>query len=475
MTGDIYQQNLEALRTKRPALAERIEAARPDPNRYRLIKTPGGVHSLEFIDDNGKPVLWHSRHDPLREVQRELSAVDRSRVYIPILGGFGLGYTLKMLWNNFRDDFFDAIVIEPDVNIFRLAMQSTPMNEALADPRLHVHLGTDINEWTELVCKLIPSIMSCAPQYLSHSPSQTVNASFFQSALDVLNQRIQLTQAEFDLLTRNGPRIQENMWRNLKSAAASIRLNDLRRRLNGKPAVVAAAGPSLDKNIAQLRGLEDSIAIIAVDTAYRTFVKNGIHPHIVVTTDPTELNAKHFEGLSPAPHTILAFDPEVYSEIPDRWPHRKLFLNLEKTALTRWFENEFGPYGYLPKGGSVGHTAFYLAREMGADPITFIGLDLAFDPQGGKTHASESALHRSYGSIPQGINSASLGPRYGAGPMRESIVWVNGVCGNPVPTSKIMVIYIHQFCRGIRSHDSQDRRRDRRRRPIAGNGISAAS
>ncbi len=445
MESGVFQQNMAVLRSTRPAVAAMVEAACPDPKRYRLTVSSAGFPILEYIQENGRPLLWHSRYEPQREAEHELSVLDRNQIYFPLLGGMGLGYSLRELWDNHRSEFFDAVILEPDVNAFRLAMENIRLDDIFADPRLHVHLGTGLPEWMEMVKQLIPSLMSCTLRYLPHRPTQTVHAAYFQAAISILQQRIQLAQAEFDLLIRSGLQIQQNMWLNLPSIASSIPLNGAHGLLQGKPAVVIAAGPSLDKNVDHLRGMEDSLALIAVDTAFRTLQQRGIVPHVVVTTDPTELNARHFEGVSPDPRTILAFDPEVHHAIPAAWPFRKMFLNLEKAAFTRWIESALGPFGYLPKGGSVGHTAFYLARELGADPILFAGLDLAFDPYGGATHTTGSALYRTYDTIPQGAASALLGSRMGAGPMQESIVWVPGAMGGSVPTSRVMALYIQQF------------------------------
>ncbi|MGC9327567.1 MAG: hypothetical protein ACP5I1_08030, partial [Candidatus Hinthialibacter sp.] len=217
-----FEQNLAALASTRPALASAVEAAHPDPNQYRLIPTQSGLPSLEWIQDGGEVLLWHSRYDPMREIQRELSAIDHSRIYLPLLGGVGLGYSLRALWQNYRGEFFDAIVLEPDPAMFRLALQTIPLDDVLADPRLHIHLGGDLNAWMELVRKLIPSIMSCALQFLPHRPSQKRHPQFFQSALDALRRRIQFTEAEFDLLIRNGSRIQKNLWENLPGVLSSF-------------------------------------------------------------------------------------------------------------------------------------------------------------------------------------------------------------------------------------------------------------
>jgi hypothetical protein len=265
----------------------------------------------------------------------------------------------------------------------------------------------------------------------------------------LLDARIQMAQAEFDLMIHNGRRIQENMWGNLLPSINAIGVNHLQGRVQNKPVIVVAAGPSLDRNVHLLKEAQSKCLIICVDTALRTLRANDIAPHIVVSNDPTELNVHHFEGVEFAQDAILAFDPELYAPIARSWPGRRLVLNLEKAAFTRWMERAVAPFGMVPKGISVGNAAFYLASALGADPIVFVGLDLAFDAKGGRTHTQGSALHREHQAIEEGADKAELGPRIQSDAMNESIVWVDGVNGGQVPTSKIMSMYLRQFVEAI--------------------------
>ncbi len=446
---NIYQKNLQSLQSSNPELASLIESTNIDPDRYSIDNAKSGVITLQYISTDGKPVLWHSRYDPLKEVEREINSIDRSKIILPLLVGIGLGYTLRTLWDHCRDDFFDIIVIEKDPSIFRMALHITRLDDILADPRVHIHVGGQMSNWVNMVDKLTPLILSCTLEKLPHPPSLICHLDYYQSALNDLEHRLHLRKTEFEFTSAQGTKIQQNMWNNIPSIVASSGINSLRGKFKGKPAIVIAAGPSLDKNVHLLKGIEKNFLLIAVDTAYRTLQNHGIEPHIVVSTDPTELNLKHFDGLTPSPETILAFDPEVYHAIPSQWTGPRRFLNLEKTILARWLEISAGPFGFLPKGSSVGHTAFFLAREMGADPIIFIGLDLAFNQDGGATHTAGSALHRKHSSIENNTNTALLGPRHGSQTMNESIAWVAGTHHEVVPTSKVMALYINQFADAI--------------------------
>ncbi len=443
---DIFKINLAVLEQHKTELARLMKSIRLPEDRYRLLSTQSKLPTLEVKDSSGNSVLWHSRYDPSREVERDLANIDHSRIYIPMLSGIGLGYTLRELWNRYRNEFFDALIIEYDPHIFYMAMCVTRLDDIFSDPRLHIYLGPHLENWPLLVRSIIPSIMSSKLQVLPHNQSQRCYAPFYEKTYELLTQQICLASAEFDLMIRSGPRIQENLLLNIPPAIDSYGIVDFRGFLKSKPVVVVAAGPSLDKNVDLLKNVEDSITIIAVDTALRTLKQHGIDPHFVVSTDPTELNIRHFDELTLSPLSILAFDPEVFHSIPNNWPGKRLFLNLKKTALTRWLEEVCGPYDFIEKGGSVGHTAFFLAREMGADPIILVGLDLAFQPGGGETHASVSALSRRYEAIPNGSTAATLGPRAGSKSMEEKIVWVPGLEGGLVPTSQVMALYIRQFC-----------------------------
>src|SRR5581483_996644 len=73
-----------------------------------------------------------------------------------------------------------------------------------------------------------------------------------------------------------------NTLANLPALIAEGDVTSLVDQFTGVPAIVVAAGPSLDNNIAQLGALEDRALIIAVDTTLRPLRAAGIRPHLIV-------------------------------------------------------------------------------------------------------------------------------------------------------------------------------------------------
>ena len=79
----------------------------------------------------------------------------------------------------------------------------------------------------------------------------------------------------------------------------------------GVPALVIGAGPLLDRNLAEIRAVADRVLLIAVDTAARALIAGGIAPHIVVSVDPSEENARHLIGISSAEDIHLVTEASV--------------------------------------------------------------------------------------------------------------------------------------------------------------------
>ncbi|MBZ0254492.1 DUF115 domain-containing protein [bacterium] len=445
----ILEANLNALSQRWPALAAQLKTLKIDSQIYRLCETQSGRPNLEIHKDGAAPVSFYSKYDPVKESQRQLESLPNDSIYTPVLLGVGLGYRLRKLYDKHRDGFFDCALVEHDPAVFLLALKTTPLHDILADSRFQLQLSESWDSWNAIVHALTPGIMSSGLQVLPHAPSQSLAPMFYQQALALLEARIQMARAEFDLMIQSGARIQENLWGNLLPSINAVGVNHLDNCLQGKPAIVVAAGPSLDRNVHLLKEAQSKCVIICVDTALRTLRAHDVQPHIVVANDPTELNVHHFEGVEFGQGTILAYDPELYAPIARSWPGRRMLMNLEKNAFTRWMERAVAPFGYVPKGISVGNAAFYLASALGADPIVFAGLDLAFDAKGGRTHTQGSALHREHQAIADGADSAELGPRHQSNAMQENIVWVDGVNGETVPTSKIMSMYLRQFVEAI--------------------------
>ncbi len=149
------------------------------------------------------------------------------------------------------------------------------------------------------------------------------------------------------------------------------------------PGILVAAGPSLNKNILELKRAKGKAFIVAVDTAIKPLLKAGIIPDMFVIIDamkPLELvelkEAKNIPLM-----TTLNASPEVleYHE------GMKFFYNEGYQFAERIFLKTGQPVQDIPSGGSVATNVFSLFCRIGIKTIILVGQDLAYT--GNKSHA----------------------------------------------------------------------------------------
>lgn len=175
----------------------------------------------------------------------------------------------------------------------------------------------------------------------------------------------------------------------------------------GLPAVLVSAGPSLDKNIDQLREIQDNVFIMAVDTALNTVLTHGIIPDMTITVD----------GHKP----LTLFENERINDIPMAVSIGSNEKVIRQSRAKRFYEireDEYLGILYdkiekavqgLPTGGSVANNALSLLVLMGFETVIFMGQDLAYP--GGLQHAFD-AYHIEQ-KLVDGVNYYEIEDVYG--------------------------------------------------------------
>ena len=165
--------------------------------------------------------------------------------------------------------------------------------------------------------------------------------------------------------------------RNLANVADRPSVAALKGALEGVPAVLVSAGPSLDKNIAQLRGLEGRVVIIGINQTVRALRQAGVRADMVIVVDPMKVGY-HFEGMAPDEFGTLflgaSVDPSLFS-----LPVQDIVTFAASPLAESWIYELCGENASSGSGGTVATAALKLAAWLGCTPIISIGRDLALD------------------------------------------------------------------------------------------------
>jgi len=406
----VFSENLAVLQRRNPVAAESL-AAVAATDSTPSISPPGlGERFAELL-----PVLGE---------------IDVPRA---ILLGIGSGDDLPGWWEKAERGIDLLLIFEENIHHAKAVLSRVRLMSLLADHRVHFFPGVPTVELRRTLYPFRYFLGTVRPCLIGPDVSE------YRSALE---EELLLLRQNADLAMYEKGRTLFNVIRNLPAILIATPVRSLKGRCAGEPAFVVGAGPSLDKNIALLKQARDLGWVIAVDTALTPLRNAGVSPQMLVTFDPTALNERHFRDWPDLGNTLLAFHPEVHSEIPRRYLGKARLLCLDDG------ENQLlchlrlsSPGEGLPRAAMTGQLAFNLAAYLGCDPIVLVGMDLAFPNAGGKTHASSAVLTRVVQSADANKATVSAIPGL-AEAIQTELVELPGVDGNPVYAPPIYLTYL---------------------------------
>ena len=376
----LREANLRALDGRIPPLAGLIRSLSPDlPSPLVPLTAQNGQASAKTVAG----VWLHSPRAPEEEAQRLVEAALDPVADVAVLLGFGLGYLAEAC----LDRSLSAILVcEADPAALAAALDLRNMERLLADERVGFMVGGDagaVLSALELSGGSRASLVGLRAAELSSPEWYTL----VREAVQRWNAK---GSANENTLRKFGRLWVRNLAKNRRAVSRTPGVRTLEGRFAGQPAVVLAAGPSLDAVLPQLREIAQRAVVVCVDTALRSLALHGVDPDFLVVVDPQYWNWRHIAGLD-ARRTVMISESAAWPAVL-RTACRCRFLGGSLFPLGRRLESFSGEKGRLGAGGSVATSAWDLARLLGCEPIWMAGLDLGYP--GGATHARASLFEQ---------------------------------------------------------------------------------
>jgi len=384
-----YRKNIAALREHYPMLAEQVERC-VFTGRYRIEASArrDGTPNV-FCEDGG--FYYYDQNDPLLDTRRQLDELQLRNARLALCLGIGLGFQLTCFTDLFSQkvDTQAMIVIEKDLELFKLACCYNDFSELMANQRILFLIGLDQEQLYVPLKNTIKDrqwfllLRTLKPFY--HTTALRLAKDYYLSALRIVNQAAAHTVLDFGNCPEDSLIGIENMLANLSLIIRNPGINQLYDKFRGKPAIIASTGPSLNKNKHLLKGLEEKALLLCPDASLPILLDMGVRPHLVTSLERVIEVASFFENIpsEELEGTYLAACPVIRKESYDlfRGPKVIVYRNLDHF---KWLGVE---KGILDIKASSGNMAFKVADAMGCDPIILIGQDLAFE-RDGTTHAA---------------------------------------------------------------------------------------
>ena len=388
-------------------------------------------NGMPVIRENG--LLLHSAYDPMRDSQRAARQADGSRT--AVFFGFGAGYFPVAYVIEHPET--PIVLVEPDISHFLAALALLDWSPVFCHRECIFAIGCQPETVLPLLTRAGSGLNHCT--FFSQQAQTQHAASYFDHLVALVDRNRQKDDINTNTLERFAGLWLRNSCRNIRKFAQLDGVNIYRKAAGKIPAVVLAAGPSLEGILPLLTEIKKRSLVICVDTALRACLATGTEPDFIILVDPQYWAARHIAGLA-APSSVLitesAVCPSVY-----RFPCRKIVLCSSLFPLGTYFERHLGVKGKLDAGGSVSTTAWDFARFIGAQEIYVAGLDLGYP--GGKTHIrgstfEENAHTKSCREGP--AETSAVRTIFGAGPE-----YGTDFAGNKLLTDKRMQLFAWWF------------------------------
>lgn len=403
---------------------------------------------LEIRRDDGRWVQVHSRRAPVTEAETWLGAAvpeGTSPACVAVLGP-GLGYIVDVIerrWPETR-----VLVIEAEPSAARAFLSRRDWRDMLDTGRLTLLVGPDYagasHAWSRLADGRPPVV-------LTHPVIDRAWPARMAAMRAVLRRVVFDASANREAGRELGGLYLRHTLRNLPDVLRAPTIADLEGLGRGRPAVICAAGPSLDDNLRSIDRWRAHCVLITVDTALRPLLARGVEPDFVVALDPTALNTRHLDGIGPLQHAWLVAEPCLEPLALQAFGRRVCFYRVGDNEPWPFLDASGVRVPTLPVWGSVLTAAFSLARVLGCVPLAFIGADLGYT--GHRPYARDTAFEFDWArGVLEGTPLTRLWRRLIS---RRPLVSHTGVDAEDVPTAPHLLAFrdwLEEQCRASPVH-----------------------
>lgn len=361
-----WEENTALLKEKTPGIYQALQefdksVCQGLADQYYIEPTSAGFFTMA-LEENEKRWYLHSNRNPVEEARAWAKRNYRLEKEKYVLFGWGMGYHVQELLNIYSD--MDLTVIESDIGILYHSLHYGDWRNVLE----RITLVWD-PEWKE-----ISSLISMEEEVLLYRP--VIQHVQNQRLRELMNRLVDRKDAIVD----SASMFYQNIRENIRNCTSYV--DEIQNQLRGKRIVIVAGGPSLDKNIEQLKERPEDVVVFAVGTVYKQLLKRGIPINYVVISDLLVYDQVAGIEHPDIPILLLATADRRISQ----QYQGKIYLVCQQGYKEAADYARRKGYTCYSSGGSVATLALDIAIRSEPRAIAFVGLDLAY--YGTRMHAS---------------------------------------------------------------------------------------
>lgn len=370
--NNLENENLAFIKQLSPELFNMVSTI--NTHRYTSIPSKKGPLTLTY-SHNGRDYFIHSKFNPEAEAEKLIQNANLQETHIAVMG-LGSGYHLQKILQT-KNPNSRVLLIEPEPEIIKLSLKTLDWKTVFTRKDLYYCLSSDLNLLAQTIHTFVDLTTFENLEVVELASEVRFNPHFFAAAKQTVDNEIKTLLYDFKTRLAEDAMVPENILKNIAGVLKTRPAKYLENKFAGKPGFIVSAGPSLDKNILQLKKINNRAVIICVDTALKPLLKKNIHPHFTITADPSYKNYLHLQGTENQINYFIVSDTAIANQVYRDF-HPKMFSISLGKPIFRMIEENIGGIGEVEAWGSVISLALNFAIFLGLQPIVFLGQDFAY-------------------------------------------------------------------------------------------------
>lgn len=440
--NNLLIENLEVIKNCDKLLYD--ELVKYDLESYEVenVETELSVDNIKIVKAFINQFEWYfnskyQAKNAVKEWADTLGKIESTAVICMFGMGNGL-YLKEIMDRSYQSVIF--IIYEPSIQIFLKVMKEIDLS--FLDERVYISIDGINDNYFDAYFQTFTTYSNLSVcKYLCHP-------NYFECFKEAGKRYLQKVKRGIEVLeayTNSDIRLSEAYYRNsiynLKFLPDSSILEQIQKVVgtsipNDFPAIIVSAGPSLKKNIKELKRVKNKAFLIGTDTALKGLFEESIIPDVIVTIDSNK-NPKKFEDPRTDLIPMVCFETSQ-NVILEKHKGKKIFMN-DTFGFGDEIFNKMGlTYRYWSGGSSVATNAYAMAMAMGFRTIILVGQDLAYTNN--ERHYEKGLGNSFYDNM----NNDSI------------FIQVEDVNGEKITTSKDFKIYLDWFETEISLHEEID-------------------
>ena len=367
-----WENNMKILKDIDNNLYEILkEAAENEKRKYILSWSCAGDSILSVETGQYGQVPLSSSVNPWQEAIL-YADVDSRQTGRCVIIGLGMGYHVNYIVSS--SYFKEIIILENDLEQFRICMMYTDMKAILSDNRVKIVLCRQAEDYAKWLKE-------------DSKDNSTIYKIWYPSVKTIENDAIRELLENYWVNTTSSENLGNVMLGNFENNQEldDEPVDNIKDKFKNKDMVIIAAGPSLDNSIDYLRKFlnRDNVVIVCVGKAAKKLISEGIMPGYIVVIDAKKGTRWQTKGIENCGVPLIYLSTAAHGLVSE-YNGKRYIAYQEGIEPSKEYAEKNNLVVYQ-SGGSVATFVIDMAIRMECAHVICVGLDMGYI--GDNTHA----------------------------------------------------------------------------------------